>query len=161
MDLNGIQLTTIDGEEISFDEFAGKAVLVVNVASRCGHTPQYAGLEGLYRKYAERGFTVLGFPSNQFMFQEPGTAEEIKEFCTQKYGVTFPMFDKVDVNGRKQHPLFAELSTATDAAGTAGKLKWNFEKFLISPTGDVKRFRSAVEPDAPELIDAIEGALPR
>jgi glutathione peroxidase len=117
-------------------------------------------LEELYKKYAERGFTILGFPSNQFMFQEPGTSDQIKEFCTMTYGVTFPMFEKVDVNGKKQHPLFAELTKAKDAGGKAGKVQWNFEKFLISPDGQIQRFRSAVAPDAPEIIDAVENALP-
>lgn len=160
MSLNEIPLTTIDGDETSLEEFTGKAILVVNVASRCGFTPQYAVLEELYKKYAERGFTILGFPSNQFMFQEPGTSDQIKEFCTMTYGVTFPMFEKVDVNGKTQHPLFAELTKAKDAGGKAGKVQWNFEKFLISPDGQIHRFRSAVAPDAPEIIDAVENALP-
>ncbi len=159
MSLHDISFTTIDGEATSFDEFAGNAVLVVNVASRCGFTPQYAALEELYEKYADRGFTILGFPSNQFMFQEPGTAEEIKEFCTANYGVTFPMFEKVNVNGRKRHPLFAELTKAKDASGKAGNVRWNFEKFLVSSHGEVQRFRSAVSPDAPEIVEAIEKVL--
>lgn len=161
MDLKDISLTTIDGQKTSFDEFTGNAVMVVNVASRCGFTPQYAVLEELYRKYSDRGFTVLGFPSNQFMFQEPGNAEQIKEFCSMTYGVTFPMFEKVDVDGRNQHPLYAELTSVKDAKGKAGKVQWNFEKFLISPDGNVQRFRSAVAPDAPEIVAAIEQALPR
>lgn len=160
MDLKDISLTTIDGEQTSLEQFDGKAVLIVNVASRCGFTPQYAVLEELYKKYSDRGFTVLGFPSNQFMFQEPGSAEAIKEFCSMTYGVTFPMFEKVHVNGKKQHPLFKELTTAKDASGAAGKVQWNFEKFLLSPDGTVQRFRSAVKPDAPEIIEAIENALP-
>lgn len=161
MDLTTIPLTTIDGEETSLKEFAGNTIMIVNVASKCGFTPQYAVLEELYKKYADRGFTVLGFPSNQFLFQAPGTAEEIKEFCTTNYGVTFPMFEKINVNGRKQHPLYGELTKAGDAEGTAGKVKWNFEKFLISPDGNIQRFRSAVSPDTPEIVDAIEKALPR
>lgn len=161
MELKDISLTTLDGQETSLDAFEGKALLIVNVASRCGFTPQYAGLEELYEKYAERGFAVLGFPSNQFMFQEPGSAEDIKEFCSMTYGVTFPMFEKVHVNGKKQHPLFKELTTAKDASGAAGKVQWNFEKFLVSPDGDVQRFRSAVKPDSPEVVDAIEKVLPR
>ncbi len=160
MDLKDISLTTIDGEETSLAAFTGKAVMIVNVASKCGFTPQYAGLEDLYKKYSERGFTVLGFPSNQFLFQEPGSAEQIKDFCTMNYGVTFPMFEKVNVKGRSAHPLFAELTKATDASGEAGKVKWNFEKFLISPDGTVQRFRSAVTPDSPDVVDAIENALP-
>lgn len=161
MDLKDIPLITIDGDEISLAQFAGKVVMIVNVASKCGFTPQYAALEDLYKKYSEHGFAILGFPSNQFMFQEPGSAEEIKEFCTTNFGVTFPMFEKIDVNGRKQHPLYAELTKAKDASGNAGKVKWNFEKFLISPDGRIQRFRSAVTPDAPEVIDAIENTLPR
>ena len=161
MELKDIALTTIDGEETNLDEFTGDAVLIVNVASKCGFTPQYAALEDLYKKYADRGFTVLGFPSNQFLFQEPGSAEDIKEFCTTNFGVTFPMFEKINVNGRNSHPLFTELTKAEDAAGKAGKVKWNFEKFLIAPNGTIQRFRSAVTPDAPEIVDAIEKVLPR
>ncbi len=160
MDLKDIRLTTIDGDEATFDDYAGKAVLVVNVASRCGNTPQYAGLERLYERYAERGFTVLGFPCNQFMFQEPGTAEEIKDFCSSTYDVTFPMFDKVNVNGRHRHPLYERLTEVEDAHGRAGRVEWNFEKFLISPDGDVQRFRPGVQPEAPELVTAIERVLP-
>lgn len=160
MDLTDIALTTIDGEQTTFGEYAGKAVMVVNVASRCGNTPQYAGLEKLYERFGERGFTVLGFPCNQFMFQEPGSAADIKEFCSATYGVTFPMFDKVQVNGRHRHPLYERLTTVEDAAGAAGKVEWNFEKFLISPDGSVQRFRPGVQPDAPEIVDAIEKALP-
>lgn len=161
MDLKDIPLTTIDGKNTSLDEFSGNAIMVVNVASKCGFTPQYAVLEDLYKKYADRGLTVLGFPSNQFMFQEPGTAEEIKEFCSVNYGVTFPLFEKINVNGSNQHPLYTELTKAKDASGMAGKVKWNFEKFLIAPNGEIQRFRSAVSPDAPEVIAAIETALPR
>lgn len=159
MKLSNIPLTTIDGESTTFGAYSGKAVMVVNVASRCGHTPQYAGLQKLYEEYGDRGFTVLGFPCNQFMFQEPGSADDIKEFCSTNYGVTFPLFDKVHVNGKGQHPLYAELTTVEDSDGSAGKVKWNFEKFLISPSGDVRRFRSGVEPDAPEIASAIEEAL--
>jgi glutathione peroxidase len=160
MDLKDIALTTIDGSETTFGEYAGKTVMVVNVASKCGNTPQYAGLEKLYEQFGERGFTVLGFPCNQFMFQEPGSAEDIKEFCSTTYGVTFPMFDKVHVNGRHQHPLYRELTAVPDADGNAGKVEWNFEKFLISPDGAVLRFRPGVQPDAPEIVDAIEQSLP-
>lgn len=161
MDLKEISLTTIDGKETSLAEFTGNAVMIVNVASKCGFTPQYAGLEDLYKKYAERGFTVLGFPSNQFLFQEPGSSEDIKDFCTMNYGVTFPMFEKVNVKGKNAHPLFTELTHAEDSGGDAGKVKWNFEKFLLSPDGSIQRFRSAVTPDSPEIIAAIENALPR
>lgn len=160
MDLENITVRTIDGEETTLGEYRGKAVMVVNVASKCGNTPQYAGLEKLYEQYSERGFTVLGFPCNQFMFQEPGSAEDIKEFCSTTYGVTFPMFDKVHVNGKHQHPLYERLTAVKDADGKAGKVEWNFEKFLISPDGAVQRFRPGVQPDAPELVEAIERALP-
>lgn len=160
MDLNNILLTTIDGEKTTFGDYAGGAVLVVNVASKCGFTPQYAGLEKLYEQYGKRGLTILGFPCNQFLSQEPGTANDIKEFCTTTFGVTFPLFDKVKVNGKNSHPLFEKLTTVPDARGAAGKVQWNFEKFLIAPDGEVTRFRSKVTPDAPELIEAIENALP-
>lgn len=160
MNLASIPLTTIDGTETTFGDYADKVVLVVNVASKCGFTPQYAGLEKLYETYGDRGFTVLGFPCNQFLFQEPGSADDIKEFCSLNYGVTFPMFDKVQVNGRHQHPLYKELTTTPDSEGAAGKVQWNFEKFLITPDGTVERFRSRVTPDAPEIVDAIERALP-
>lgn len=160
MHLDSIALTTIDGDTTTFKEFSDKLVMVVNVASRCGFTPQYAGLEKLYRTYSQRGFTVLGFPSNQFMFQEPGDADDIKEFCRTHYDITFPLFEKVNVNGRKQHPLFAELTSVQDSTGKAGKIQWNFEKFVIAPHGTVRRFRSATPPDAPEIISAIEESLP-
>ncbi len=160
MSLNEIELTTIDGRTTTLAEYADKVVLVVNVASRCGLAPQYAKLEELQRTYGERGFTVLGFPSNQFL-QELGSAEAITQFCSLTYGVTFPMFDKVKVNGRGQHPLFAELTRTPDAEGKAGRVRWNFEKFLLTPDGRVSRFRSRVEPDAPEVVDLIEASLPR
>lgn len=153
-------LRTLAGTDAALSDFAGKALLVVNTASRCGFTPQLAGLETLYATYRERGLVVLGFPSNQFAGQEPGTAEEIAEFCERTYGVTFPLFDKTDVNGPSQHPLFARLTQAPDAEGTAGDVTWNFEKFLITPDGQVSRFRSGVAPDDPALIEAIEAALP-
>jgi glutathione peroxidase len=136
-------------------------VLVVNVASKCGLTPQYTGLEELQHLYAERGFTVLGVPCNQFGGQEPGTAEEISSFCSSTYGVTFPITEKVDVNGQRRHPLFTELETQADATGDAGDILWNFEKFLVSPAGEVVgRFRPPVAPDADELVRAIEAILP-
>jgi len=159
MTLRDIPLTTIDGTETTFGEYADKVVMVVNVASRCGHTPQYAGLEKLYEQYAARGFTVLGFPCNQFMAQEPGSAEDIKEFCSTTYGVTFPMFDKVKVNGKDKHPLYEQLTAVEDSHGDAGKVQWNFEKFLVSPDGSIQRFRPKVKPDAPEIVSAIETAL--
>ncbi|WP_454293998.1 glutathione peroxidase [Salana multivorans] len=139
----------------------GKAVLVVNVASRCGMTPQHAGLERLHERYAARGFTVLGVPCNQFMGQEPGSAEEIATFCSATYGVTFPMTEKVDVNGETRHPLYAGLVTAADAEGHSGDVRWNFEKFLVSPAGEVVgRWAPQVDPESPEVVAAIEAVLP-
>jgi glutathione peroxidase len=154
-------ISTLDGQPLDLEGLRGKAVLVVNVASKCGLTPQYTGLEELQHKYADRGFTVLGVPCNQFGGQEPGTAEEIGTFCSSTYGVTFPITEKVDVNGQRKHPLFAELEEKSDANGDAGDIQWNFEKFLVSPTGDVVgRFRPTVAPDAEELVSALEAALP-
>jgi glutathione peroxidase len=161
MDLADIPLTTLEGEPASLAEHADKALLVVNVASKCGLTPQYEGLERLHETYAERGFAVLGFPCNQFGEQEPGTEEEIQTFCSMTYGVTFPMFSKIDVNGDDRHPLYRELTRVPDAEGKAGDVVWNFEKFLVAPEGEVQRFRPLVTPEDPELIDAIEAALPR
>jgi glutathione peroxidase len=133
----------------------------VNVASDCGFTPQYAGLEALYERYRRRGLSVLGFPSNQFGAQEPGAAEEIAEFCSSTYGVTFPMFAKTDVNGPDRHPLFERLTRTADAEGNAGDVAWNFEKFLVSPDGEVvARFRSSVAPDDPAVLAAVESVLP-
>jgi glutathione peroxidase len=159
MTFANIPLTTIDGRTTTFGEYADKVVLVVNVASKCGFTPQYAALEAMQREYSDRGFTVLGFPCNQFMMQEPGNAAAIQEFCSITYGVDFPLFEKTHVNGRSQHPLYAELTKVPDATGVAGKVKWNFEKFVVAPSGEVHRFRSAVLPDAPEILHAIEAAL--
>lgn len=154
-----IPLTTIDGEATSLAAYAGKVLLIVNVASRCGLAPQYEKLEQLQKSYGERGFTVLGFPSNQFL-QELSSSDAIKEYCSTTWGVTFPMFEKIKVNGTSQHPLYAELTKTPDAAGKAGKIKWNFEKFVITPTGEAYRFRPTTEPDAPEVIEVIEAALP-
>jgi glutathione peroxidase len=159
MALTEIALTTIDGRRTTFAEYADNVVLVVNVASKCGFTPQYAALERLQKTYGSRGFTVLGFPCNQFMMQEPGSAAAIQQFCSATYGVDFPLFQKTHVNGRSQHPLYAELTKVPDATGTAGKVKWNFEKFVVAPSGEVHRFRSAIEPDAPEVLATIEAAL--
>ena len=154
-------LHTLDGSPTSIGDYRGKALLVVNVASKCGLTPQYEGLERLQKTYGDKGFTVLGFPCNQFGEQEPGTSEEIATFCSATYGVTFPMFEKIDVNGESRHPVYQELVTHPDADGEAGDIQWNFEKFLISPAGDVvKRFRPMVDPEAPEVTDAIEAVLP-
>ena len=161
-DLYDIPLKTLHGDDTSLAEHKGKAVLVVNVASKCGLTPQYEGLEKLHEQYADRGFAVVGFPCNQFMGQEPGTAEEIETFCSTTYGVTFPLLEKIEVNGENRHPLYEELTKAADAEGTAGDIQWNFEKFLVAPDGTVvNRFRPRTEPDAPEVVEAIEAALPK
>ncbi|WP_411126928.1 glutathione peroxidase [Streptomyces sp. x-19] len=161
MSLYDIPLRTLTGEPASLADYRGKALLVVNVASKCGLTPQYTGLERLQQRFADRGFSVLGFPSNQFAGQEPGTAEEIATFCSATYGVSFPLFEKTDVNGEQRHPLYAELSGTTDAEGAAGDVQWNFEKFVIDASGAVAgRFRPRTEPEAPELVAAIEAALP-
>jgi glutathione peroxidase len=161
MSLYDIPLKTLSGEEASLAEHKGKALLLVNVASKCGLTPQYEGLEALHERYAGRGFAVLGFPCNQFLGQEPGTNEEIAEFCSSTYGVTFPLFDKIDVNGPERHPLYAELTEQEDAEGAAGDITWNFEKFLVSPEGEVvARFRPQVTPEDPALVGAVEEQLP-
>ncbi|KTR86203.1 glutathione peroxidase [Leucobacter chromiiresistens] len=160
MELRDIPFTTIDGEPASLADYADRAVLIVNVASKCGLTPQYEKLEALQRTYGERGLTVLGFPCNQFMGQEPGDGEEIKTFCSTSYGVSFPLMEKVKVNGRNKHPLYEQLREVPDAAGKSGRVKWNFEKFLVAPDGSVSRFRPTVEPDDPAVIAAIEAALP-
>jgi glutathione peroxidase len=157
-----ITLPALDGSEAALADYAGQALLVVNVASKCGFTRQYAGLEALHERYRDRGLTVLGFPSNQFGAQEPGTAEEIAEFCSANFGVTFPLFAKTDVNGPDRHPLYARLTETADAQGVAGDVQWNFEKLLVAPNGEVvARFRSKTEPEAPELVSAIEAVLPR
>ncbi|MFG2831381.1 glutathione peroxidase [Streptomyces sp. NPDC048434] len=161
MSLYDIPLRTLTGEPASLADYRGKALLVVNVASKCGLTPQYSGLERLQQRFADRGFSVLGFPSNQFAGQEPGTAEEIATFCSATYGVSFPLFEKADVNGEDRHPLYAALTGTEDAEGAAGDVQWNFEKFLIDPQGQVAgRFRPRTEPEAEELVTAIEAALP-
>ncbi|MFF6777304.1 glutathione peroxidase [Streptomyces sp. NPDC012637] len=159
MSLYEIPLTTLTGEPLSLDDFRDRAVLVVNVASKCGLTPQYEGLEQLQKEYGERGFTVLGVPCNQFAGQEPGSAEEIRTFCSTTYGVSFPLLEKIDVNGAGRHPLYAELTKVADAEGEAGDVQWNFEKFLIGRDGAVTRFRPRTEPQAPELVAAIEAQL--
>ena len=160
--LTDIALTTLDGRSTTLAELADGAVLVVNVASKCGLTPQYTALEQLAKNYGERGLTVIGVPCNQFMGQEPGTAEEIQTFCSTNYGVTFPLLAKTDVNGPDRHPLYVELTTTTDDSGEAGDIQWNFEKFLLAPSGEVvNRFRPRTVPDAPEVIAAIEAVLPR
>ncbi|HKP42578.1 glutathione peroxidase [Mycobacterium sp.] len=160
--LTVIPLTTLDGQSTTLADLADGAALVVNVASKCGLTPQYSALEQLANDYGERGLTVIGVPCNQFMGQEPGTAEEIQTFCSTTYGVTFPLLAKTDVNGPERHPLYEELTKAADDSGEAGDVQWNFEKFLLAPGGKVaNRFRPRTVPDAPEVIAAIEAVLPR
>ena len=154
-------VTALDGGSADLNDYRGKTLLMVNVASKCGLTPQYAGLEKLHEKYADRGFAVLGFPCNQFLGQEPGSAEEIATFCSTTYGVTFPMFSKIDVNGADRDPLYAELTQTSDAEGVDGDIRWNFEKFLIAPDGSISaRFAPQVEPEDPALVAAIEETLP-
>nr|WP_120491832.1 glutathione peroxidase [Corynebacterium lactis] len=156
-----IPLTTIDGADAKLGDWAGHVLLIVNTASECGFTDQYDGLQALFDDLAPRGFFVLGFPCNQFGGQEPGSEEEIKAFCSREFGVTFPLFAKTDVNGPDEHPLFTELKKAVDPDGEAGDVKWNFEKFVVGPEGDVLgRFRSKVEPDDEALLDLIEDNLP-
>jgi glutathione peroxidase len=160
--LTDIALTTLDGSPTTLAELADGAALVVNVASQCGLTPQYTALEQLAKDYRQRGLTVIGVPCNQFMGQEPGTAEQIRTFCSTDYGVTFPLLAKTDVNGPGRHPLYAELTNTPDDSGEAGDVQWNFEKFLLAPGGEVvNRFRPRTVPDAPEVIAAIEAVLPR
>ena len=155
-----VELPRLDGKPARLAEYAGKVVLAVNVASKCGFTPQYAGLEALYERYSDRGLVVLGFPCNQFFNQEPGPADKIQEFCSVNYGVTFPLFAKLDVRGEHQHPLYEILSAAPDDSGKAGNVKWNFEKFLVGRDGRVvRRFRSKVVPEDPVLVDAIDSLL--
>ncbi|MGN0095498.1 MAG: glutathione peroxidase [Corynebacterium sp.] len=154
-----IPVRALDGGELNLTDFNGP-LLIVNVASKCGLTPQYTALEKLAEDYRDQGLTVLGAPCNQFMGQEPGSPEEIAEFCSATYGVTFPLTEKLNVNGEDAHPLFAELTKTPDADGKAGDVEWNFEKFLVSKDGEVlSRFRPATVPDAPEIIDAVEKAL--
>jgi glutathione peroxidase len=153
-------LTGIDGSPLDSSVLEGNAVLVVNVASRCGLTPQYEGLERLQKRYGDAGFTVLGVPCNQFAGQEPGTPEEIQQFCSATYGTTFPLTEKADVNGQHQSPLYRELTATADADGEAGEVQWNFEKFLISPAGEVvARFRPPVDPEDEAITSAIESVL--
>jgi len=159
--IHEISLNTIDGQPLDLAQFAGRALLVVNVASKCGLTPQYTGLQALYDRYRDRGLSVLAIPCNQFAGQEPGTPEEIASFCSTTYHVTFPLAQKTDVNGRRRHPLYGELSQAPDADGRRGDVEWNFEKFLVSGAGEVvARFRPRTDPQAPEVLEAIERALP-
>ncbi|HZQ86782.1 MAG TPA: glutathione peroxidase [Acidimicrobiales bacterium] len=157
MSIYDVPVNTLKGEPASLADYKGKTVLVVNVASKCGLTPQYEGLERIHEQFADQGFSVLGFPCNQFGAQEPGSPEEIATFCSTTYGVTFPMFEKIDVNGDGRHPLYDQLTQTEDAEGKAGDVVWNFEKFLIGPDGDVvARYRPLVDPEAPELVEQIQ-----
>jgi len=161
MAIYDIPVNTLEGDPASLAEYKGKTLLIVNVASKCGLTPQYEGLERLQKNYADRGFTVLGFPCNQFGGQEPGTAEEIDTFCSTTYGVTFPMFEKIDVNGDERHPLYEVLTPTEAADGHAGDIRWNFEKFVISPEGEiVARFSPVVKPEDDPVVTTIESHLP-
>ena len=162
MSVYDIPVNTINGDPSSLGALAGKTLLVVNVASKCGLTPQYAGLERLHKRFAEQGFAVVGFPCNQFGGQEPGTAGEIAEFCSATYGVSFPLFEKIEVNGPGRHPVYQELTSVPDSSGEAGDVQWNFEKFLLDGEGAVvARFRPMTTPDAPEVRAAVEDLLTR
>ena len=159
--VHDIDIARLDGTPCSLREYAGKLLLMVNVASKCGLTPQYSALERIHETYAARGFSVLGFPCNQFGEQEPGSPEEIATFCSVNYGVTFPVFEKIDVNGAGRHPLFELLTAVPDNTGRTGDVLWNFEKFLVSPRGEVvARFDPRVDPENPQVIEAIEKNLP-
>jgi glutathione peroxidase len=159
--LYDIEISTLSDQPTKLGEYRGKAILAVNVASKCGLTPQYTQLEELQKKYADKGFTVLGFPCNQFGGQEPGSPEEIQTFCSTNYGVTFPLTEKIDVNGDGRHPVYQVLTDVADADGNAGDIQWNFEKFVISADGGtITRFRPQTKPDDPKVIAAIEAALP-
>src|ERR1700738_3745343 len=160
MSIYDVTMAGLSGETVNLNELKGKAVLIVNVASKCGLTPQYTGLEHLQEQYADRGFTVLGVPCNQFGAQEPGSPEEIATFCSTNYGVTFPLYEKIEVNGDDRHPLYAELTAVEDAEGKAGDIQWNFEKFLVSPDGKiVARFRPQTKPESDEVVQAVESTL--
>jgi len=151
-----LSVQTIDGKNQSLGDYAGKVLLIVNVASYCGYTPQYKGLEALYQKYHDQGLEILAFPCNDYGAQEPGSNEEIQQFCETRYGVTFPLFDKVHAKGAEQHPLYARLTQTAPA----GDVAWNFEKFLVNKKGEVvARYKSSVAPDAAELVGAIEREL--
>ena len=152
-------VNTLAGEPSSLAPFEGSPILIVNVASRCGLTPQYSGLEELQQRYGDRGFNVVGFPCNQFGAQEPGSAEEIATFCSTNYGVTFPMMEKVEVNGAGRHDIYKELTQLKDATGHDGDIRWNFEKFLVATDGSIRRFSPVVAPDDPAIITAIESDL--
>lgn len=158
MDLNAIELTMLDGRKTTFAEFSDKVVMVVNVASRCGLAPQYEALEKLQETYGDRGFVILGVPSNQFM-QELSSSEDIAEYCSMTWGVTFPMTEKTKINGRNAHPLYKQLTKTKDAAGKSGRISWNFEKFIVLPSGQMHRFSPTTKPDAQEIIEIIEANI--
>ncbi|HVT70691.1 MAG TPA: glutathione peroxidase [Trebonia sp.] len=161
MSIYDIPVKTLAGKDSSLGDLAGKTLLVVNVASKCGLTPQYTALEQLHERLAPRGFSVVGFPCNQFGGQEPGTAREIEQFCSTTYAVTFPMFEKIEVNGPGRHPIYDELTAVPDSEGEAGDIRWNFEKFVIGPDGAVvARFRPRTVPDDPQVLATIESNLP-
>lgn len=160
MSVYDASINTLGGESDALAAARGKATLVVNVASKCGFTPQYEGLQRLHDTYSERGFTVVGVPCNQFLEQEPGSPDEIQEFCSVNYGVTFPLTEKIEVNGENRHPLFEQLAQVSDADGKAGDVDWNFEKFLVSSDGEaVARFRTGIEPEDPQVVESIESQL--
>jgi glutathione peroxidase len=160
MEIYDTKIDALDGSPAALADYRGKALLIVNVASQCGLTPQYTGLQQLHEEYGDRGFSVLGFPCNQFGAQEPGTPDEIASFCETSYGVTFPLFEKIEVNGAGRHPLYQELTAHTDDDGEAGDIQWNFEKFLISRDGEVvRRFRPLTAPEDATLAAAIETEL--
>jgi len=159
MSVLDIPVTTIDGTTTTLGALDARAYLVVNVASKCGLTPQYTTLQDLYSVYADQGLAVVAFPCNQFGGQEPGTNDEIQEFCSATYNVTFPLFDKVEVNGPDRHALYAELTSVDDAEGVAGDIQWNFEKFVVGADGSIQRFRPRTEPNAPEIVTAIKELL--
>lgn len=159
MSVPDVELTMLDGSKSNFSKYAGQVVLVVNVASRCGLTPQYEALENLQKKYSARGFTVLGVPSNQFL-QELKKSEDIAEYCSTTWGVTFPMTEKARVNGKNRHELYKTLVETKDSLGVAGPITWNFEKFLILPSGEIHRFRPNVKPDDEAIVSLIEANLP-
>jgi len=152
-------INTLQGQPTTLADLNKKSLLLVNVASKCGLTPQYTGLEALQEKYADQGFAVVGFPCNQFGAQEPGTAEEIETFCSTTYGVSFPMMEKIDVNGAKAHPIYASLTQVADAEGHSGDIRWNFEKFLVGADGSVQRFSPLFTPEDAGLVGAIESSL--
>jgi glutathione peroxidase len=159
--IHDISIRALQGGPANLDQYRGRAMLIVNVASQCGLTPQYAGLQKLHDAYADRGLVVLGVPCNQFGAQEPGSAEEIEDFCQVNFGVIFPLTEKIEVNGPERHPLYEQLAATPDAEGKVGDIWWNFEKFLVDPSGTVvARFRPRTAPDAPELVSAVERVLP-